>query len=223
MVLAVALAGCAVSHATGEAAAAPSQADARYLALGDSFTIGTGATPSESFPARLVSRWSCPVELLNAGVDGFTTDDLTEVELPDLKSFGPTFVTLLIGANDIVHGESAAVYRAHVRAILAATHAAGVARVVSLPQPDWSLSPAATLFGTPVQLHAKIVLFNQILSEETRAAGGDFVDLFPLMEKEASEKMLAADGLHPSAAAYDAWADALARQIAPPCSSSKTQ
>jgi acyl-CoA thioesterase I len=215
------LAGCASSQATGETPAALAPGAARYLALWDSFTIGTGGSPAQSFPARLVSRWSCPVHLRNAGVDGFTTDDLTEVELPDLKSFGPTFVTLLVGANDIVHGESAGVYRAHVRAILAAIHEAGVARIVALPQTDWSLSPAARSFGAPEALHAQIVLFNRILSEETVAAGGEFVNLFPLMEEEASAKMLAGDGLHPSSAAYDAWAAALAARVAPPCASLK--
>jgi len=218
LALAVAVGGCAASHGATDAAVAPASANVRYLALGDSFTIGTGATPATSFPARLVSRWTCPVELDNAGVDGFTTDDVIEVELPQLTSFAPSFVTLLVGANDIVHGESPQTYRTKVRAIFQAIRAAGVAHVVVLPQPDWSLSPVASAFGVPAELHTEIVLFNRILSEETAAAHGEFVDLFPLMEKEAAAKMLASDGLHPSAVAYDAWAAELARRLASPCS-----
>ena len=56
----------------------------RYLALGDSFTIGTGTTPDRSFPAVLVSRW-CDRgeewELRNPAVNGYTTDDLILDEL----------------------------------------------------------------------------------------------------------------------------------------------
>jgi acyl-CoA thioesterase-1 len=215
--LASGVGGCAASHGAGDAAAAHPEGTVRFLALGDSFTIGTGTSPAQSFPARLVRLWTCPIQLVNAGVDGFTTDDVIEVELPQLVSFAPSFVTLLVGANDIVHGESSEVYRAHVRAIFQAVRAAAVARVIVLPQPDWSLSPVARAFGEPGELHARIVSFNQILREETALARGEFVDLFPMMEKEASSKMLASDGLHPSAAAYDAWAKSLADQVASPC------
>ena len=51
--------------------------------------------------------------------------------------------------------------------------------------------------------------FNAILREEVERAGGTYVDLFPLMVQQAQQKMLAGDGLHPSSAAYDAWAEAL--------------
>src|SRR5689334_6941769 len=61
-----------------------STAPARYLAVGDSFTIGTGASPERSFPARLVARWKdkCAVVLENVAVNGYTTDDVIAEELP---------------------------------------------------------------------------------------------------------------------------------------------
>jgi lysophospholipase L1-like esterase len=187
-------------------------ASPRYLALGDSFTIGTGATPEQSYPARLVARTSCGVELRNVGVNGYTTEDVIEEELPELARFAPTFVSLAIGANDIVQGRTPDEYREHVRHILVAVKAAGARRIVSLPQPDWSLSPAARSFGESAAIHARIVEANAILREETLAVGGSFVDLFPLMEAQARAGMIASDGLHPSAVAYDAWATELAKQ-----------
>jgi acyl-CoA thioesterase I len=195
--------------------------EARYLALGDSFTAGTGSTPELSFPVRLVSHWDCktPARLLNLGVDGYTTDDVIDSELPQVRGFAPQVVTLAIGANDIVHGSSSSMYRAHVRQILSAVVATGVRRVVTIPQPDWALSPTAALFGSPPSLHATIVQFNAILRAETEAVDGEFVDLFPLMEQEAEAHMLASDGLHPSAAAYDAWGAALATRVPASCAS----
>jgi acyl-CoA thioesterase-1 len=202
---------------TAPATTASPSTEARYLALGDSFTAGTGANPDQSFPARLAAHWGCGVSLLDLGVDGYTTDDLIANELPEVPTFAPQVITVAIGANDIVQGSTAATYRAHVHQILAAVVSAGVKRIVAIPQPDWSLSPAAVAFGTPASLHARLVDFNGILRAETEAVGGVFVDLFPLMETEAQAHMLASDGLHPSAVAYDAWGAALAAKVAAPC------
>jgi lysophospholipase L1-like esterase len=188
----------------------------RYLALGDSFTIGTGSLPQEAFPSRLAARWSaqgCAVTLRNPAVNGYTTQDLIARELPELEGFGPTFVTLAIGANDLVRGRDEAAYRAQVRRILAvvlpALGPAGASRLVALPQPDWSLSPAAASFGDPAVLGARIARFNTVLREESEAAGARYVDLWPLFQRQAREGLLADDGLHPSAAAHDAWAEVL--------------
>jgi lysophospholipase L1-like esterase len=211
------LGGCTGPQAAGDSAAAPSRSTVTYFALGDSFTIGTGSSPSESFPARLVADWGCPMDLVNAGVNGFTTEDVINVELPLLDARPMSFATLLVGANDIVRGETETLYRTHLQTIFRSLAKAGVARVVVVPQPDWSRSPAALAFGAQASLHAQIVSFNQILAEEAAAARRDFVDLFPLMESEAVAGMLASDGLHPSAAAYAAWARALSRVVASPC------
>lgn len=191
----------------------------RYLALGDSFTIGTGSEPSRAFPARLVDRWrakGCSLAVENVAVNGYTTDDLIERELPALASFRPTFVTVAIGANDIVQAHTLDAYRANVRRILDAAKASG-ARVVVIPQPDWSRSPAAAAFGTQASLVDAIARFNAALAEEARAKGAEWVDLAPLMQQQAAQGQLASDGLHPSADAYDAWAAELARVLASPC------
>ncbi len=186
----------------------------RYLALGDSFTAGTGSRPDDAFPVRLVARLrarGAAVALENLGVNGYTTDDLVARELPRVASFAPTLVTLAIGANDLVRGSSLERYRAQVRGILAAIVTAGVpaGRVYVLPQPDWSRSPAAADFGDPGALRAKIEAFNDALQAEAAAVGARWVDLFPRMREEAQAGMIAADGLHPAARAYDEWAEAL--------------
>ena len=216
------LAGCTGSPPSSPAAStvastsAPSPA-ARYLALGDSFTIGTGSGPALAFPARLVARSACSVTLSNVAVNGYSTQEVIEEELPALVSFAPSFVTLAIGANDIVRGRGPDDYRANVRRIVRAVAAAGPRRLVALPQPDWSRSPVAAGFGDPAALRASIDLYNTILRQETTAAGGTFVDLFPLMEQQAQAGMIARDGLHPSAAAHDAWAAELSERGAVPC------
>jgi len=188
-----------------------SPASHRYLALGDSFTIGTGVGADRSFPAELVRRWrarAIDVELTNPAVNGYATDALIEHELPLARAIRPTLVTLLIGANDIVQRTDEPRYRSQVRHILAELAAAGVAAgaIYGLPQPDWSRAPAASRFGTADQIRAQIVEFNGTLRDETRRAGGRYVDLFPEMRRQAEAGMLAPDGLHPSAEALAEWA-----------------
>jgi len=89
----------------------------RYLALGDSYTIGTGASsPALSWPAliaaRLAEQSGGKVELTNPAINGFTTLDLIEDELPQVRRLKPDLVTILIGVNDLVRERTPADYRA---------------------------------------------------------------------------------------------------------------
>jgi lysophospholipase L1-like esterase len=186
---------------------------ARYAAVGDSFTAGTGSPPDRSFPSRLATRWPA-VSFANFAINGFTSSDVIQRELPEVRSFHPDFVTLAIGANDIVRGVEDAAYRANLRTIFVAL-GESVARchVLVVPQPDWSVSPAARSFGPPEVIAAKIRTFNAILADQAAANGARYVDLFPLMRRQAEARMLAVDGLHPSAKAYEAWAIALGSSL----------
>ncbi|HEV8470584.1 MAG TPA: SGNH/GDSL hydrolase family protein [Candidatus Limnocylindria bacterium] len=187
----------------------------RFLALGDSFTIGTGTTPDRSFPAVLAAIWrdhGAKVETSNPSVNGYTSDDLIAEELPLVAAFDPDLVTILIGANDIVQGSGEDRYRAQVARIHKRIRADALdARVIGLPQPDWSLAPAAAGFGDTAVIRRTIERFNEIAREEAERAGGMWVDLFPLMREQARKRMFASDGLHPSAEAYAEWARELSR------------
>lgn len=198
-----------------------SRASQRFLALGDSFTIGTGVGADRSFPAELVRRWRAQgleVELTNPAVNGYTTDALIEHELPLVREIRPTLVTVLIGANDIVRGSDGPRYRSQVRRILEEVVSAQVpsASIYGLPQPDWSRSPAASRYGTPTEIRARITGFNDALRDEVERAGGTYLDLFPLMRGQAAAGMLAPDGLHPSADALAEWAEWLEARLPAP-------
>src|SRR2546428_6845268 len=157
----------------------------RFLALGDSFTIGTGTTPDRSFPAVLAGMWTKrgrTVILKNPAVNGYTTDDLIHDELPLVASFHPTLVTLLIGANDIVRGSNEDRYRRQLGSIHERIRAdAPDARVIALPQPDWSLSPAGSGFGDPAALARTIERFKAIAHPQAGRAHAAWVDPFPLL------------------------------------------
>jgi acyl-CoA thioesterase I len=155
------------------------------------------------------------VVLRNPAVNGYRTDDLIAEELPLLASFRPTLLTLLIGANDIVAGSTDERYRDQLRTIHRRVRAdAPTASVYALPQPDWSLSRAGASFGTPAAIAARIERFNAIARDEAEQAGATYIDIFPLMRDQMRRGMIAEDGLHPSAEAYAAWADALCERLA---------
>lgn len=187
----------------------------RYLSLGDSFTIGTGIQPERAFPAVLAQKWrdaGHTVELLNPAKNGYMTDDLIGQELRHALSFAPNIVTVLIGANDIVRGSDDSRYREQIRRIHRGLRAASIPAkaVIVLPQPEWSRSPAASPYGTPESLRTRIEHFNAVVEEEAELAGSRYVDLYPLMKRQAAAEMLATDELHPNTEAHAEWAAALA-------------
>lgn len=189
----------------------------RYLALGDSFTIGTGSAESDAFPAVFARTSGCEVTLLNVAKNGYTTDDVLRRELPALAEFRPDFVTLGIGANDRVRGAPLAAYERNVERILDAVLAAGVApeRVFLVPQPDWSRSPAARDFGEPAELSRSITDMNAALRRAGAKRGLRWLEIDGLLADQARRGMLAPDRLHPSREAHAAWAAALVRAACP--------
>jgi len=187
--------------------------------LGDSYTLGLGASSrKKSFPtllARALAKKSGRlVDIKNPSANGYTTEDVIRHELSLVDSFKPDVATILIGSNDVAHGQTLADYRQSIQWIYGVLVA--VPRVAAISVPDWSVSPVAAQFGAPALIRQKIEAFNGIAREE--AAGGGFlwVDLGDLSrEAAAGEDWIAADGLHPADAQYAAWAEAIWAQLDP--------
>jgi acyl-CoA thioesterase I len=189
----------------------------RYLALGDSYTIGTGLEhTNQNFPSLLATRLrkasGIEVALVNLGVNGYTTQDLIREELPVARTSSPEAVTVLIGANDIVQGADEESYRRRLQQIYAAILQLGVpaGRVLSISVPDFSGLPGAAPFGTPGQLRARVDAFNRIAASEAVAHGFQVADITGLSRQpDPGGGWLADDGLHPGPAQHRAIAQQL--------------
>ena len=192
----------------------------RYLALGDSYTIGESVDASDRWPVQLVAA------MRDVGVSmgdpmivartGWTTAEL----LAAIDSITPPlerdydFVTLLIGVNDQYRGLTGSVFREGFLKLLsrAVDFVGGDALcllVVSIP--DWSVTPFARSDPRGASLiAAEIDAFNDIARETTRQAGGQFVDITSHSRRAARDRsLLAADGLHPSRRMYALWAQTI--------------
>jgi acyl-CoA thioesterase-1 len=188
----------------------------RYVALGDSYTIGTSVSANERWPDQLVAALGSDAPTLmlvaNLGVNGLTSGDLIREELPALEGLAPEFATVLIGVNDVVQGVSIQVYEANMVVILDALLARLPSnRIVTVAIPDYTVTPAGGDFGDPSQQRDEIVRDNGIMDRLTRARGVTFVDIFDISTVAATDlSLVAGDGLHPSGIQYGRWVERIA-------------
>jgi acyl-CoA thioesterase I len=202
--------------APGSPAPTSARAGVRYVALGDSYTIGTGVTADERFPNQLVAALRpdlADLELVaNLGVNGYTSADLIRDELPQVAGLAPDLVTVLIGVNDAVQRVPAETYEANVVSILdALLGQLAPARIVTVAIPDYTVTPSGAAFGDPRQQHDAIATNNQIMARLAAERGIAFVDIFDISLVAADDPSLVADdGLHPSGAQYARWVDRIA-------------
>jgi acyl-CoA thioesterase I len=211
---AVVLTGCADGVGSSPAAAPSAQEDAalRYVALGDSYTIGTSVAEAERWPNQLVERVD-ELELVgNPAVNGYTTADLIIEELPQLDALRPDFVSVLIGVNDVVQGVPDSQYAGNVAVILEELLTRMPAdRILCVATPDYTVTPSGAAFGDPAQQSDGIVRFNAILREACEQRGIRFVpEIFEISLAALEDPSLVADdGLHPSGRQYSLWVEAI--------------
>jgi acyl-CoA thioesterase I len=188
----------------------------RYVALGDSYTIGTSVAADERWPDQLVARLAASpsaagsLELVaNHAVNGYTAGSVVRRQLPRLDGDAPIDIaSLLVGVNDVVQGVPEETYRADVDTILAALlERLPPGRILCVETPDYTLTPQGAAFGDPATQRAGIVRMNAILRERCEAVGVGFVDgIFAISGEAATDRTLvASDGLHPSGAQYRRW------------------
>lgn len=186
----------------------------RYLALGDSYSIGEGVPETGRWPMQLAAA----LRLAGYAIDdpqiiartGWTTDELAAA-ITAAEPLGRfDLVSLLIGVNNQYRGRGTDNYHEEFSALLERTIAlAGqrVGRVLVLAIPDWGVTPFARQSGRDLgQIAHELDAFNAIAAQCCALRGVAFVDIAPVSRQLGSEPdMLADDGLHPSARLYAEW------------------
>jgi len=181
---------CVVLMACSSSAKSPRLASkAVILAFGDSLTFGTGATPTESYPAileRLVGR-----RVVNSGVPGEVTSEGLS-RLPEvLAREKPALLILCHGGNDLLRRLDQQQTANNLRAMIRlARDRRIVVVIIAVPAPGIALSPPpfyreiATEMGLPIEEEALTMVL--------------------------SDGSLRSDFIHPNAAGYRRLAESIA-------------
>jgi len=185
----------------------------RYLALGDSYTIGEKVAERDRWPVQLVNlleNEGIQTDLMIIARTGWTVDELWEGIQTNPPKGTYDMVSLLIGVNDQYRGYPSDGYREDFRFMLgkAIEYAGGdPKRVIVLSIPDWGFTPFAANQDTePISL--EIDEFNNINLEETEAAGAYYVDVTIISRMAMDDfDLIAGDRLHPSGKMYAMWAE----------------
>jgi lysophospholipase L1-like esterase len=199
----------------------PTEAGMRYLALGDSYTIGEGVAEGERWPVQLAAALGdrgLPLgEVQIIARTGWTTGELQAAIERQYDGSSYDLVSLLIGVNDQYRGISVEDYRPRLRELLAfAIRAAGdrPERVFMLSIPDWGVTPFAEGLDRAA-IAAQIDAYNAAAAEVAAAVGVRFFDITTISRQAAQQRsLLAADGLHPSGEMYAAWVQLIAGDVA---------
>jgi lysophospholipase L1-like esterase len=183
----------------------------RFLALGDSYTIGESVPVSDRWPVQLADS------LNQRGIDcaeptiiattGWTTDNLKHAIAKTKLKPDYNLVSLLIGVNNYYQGKSILNYTPEFQELLnMAIQLAGgnKSRVFVLSIPDYGYTP----FGKDNQesISAGVDAFNEVNKSIADKLGVKYFSITDISRRGLTEPdLVAPDGLHPSGKMYSEW------------------
>ena len=170
----------------------PLPEDAVVLAFGDSLTAGYGAEPGSAYPAVLEGEIGRRV--INAGVNGETTNRALERLPAVLDQTRPALTLVCLGGNDMLRRIPDSVISANLKAMIELIREAGSRAVlIAVPRPGLMVRPAT-------------------LYEEVAEESGVYL-IEKLMSEVLSDPALKYDYIHPNAAGYRRIAAGIAEHL----------
>ena len=182
----------------------------RYVAIGDSYTIGLDVAEEDRWPNILTNhlkKEGINIHLVaNPAVSGYTVKDVIKMELVEVEKIKPDFVTVLIGANDNFGQKDAETYRQELRKLLDKLQliVTNPKNIVLITIPDYTKSPALKLYKKEDMLKL-IEEYNEIIKEEGEKRDLTIANIFPMSQTMINDDDYVSDGLHPSAQGYIKW------------------
>lgn len=191
----------------------------KYLALGDSYTIGESVLPAERWPVQLAEslrqKGKDVGEPTIIATTGWRTDNLKNaITIAKLKE-EYDLVSLLIGVNNQYQGKPLDQYKIEFEELLqtAIRLAKGnKANVFVVSIPDYGFTP----FGKPKQekITRELDQFNEANKEITTQYGIQYFNITGISRKGLDDPTLVAtDGLHPSGKMYRQWVDLILKEM----------
>jgi lysophospholipase L1-like esterase len=188
----------------------------RYLALGDSYTIGTGLPDgTDRYPLQLVDSLNRELYRSNLTTviaqNGWTTGNL----LASTANYNPGFefdlVSLLIGVNNQYQGLDINQYAIEFEELLqrCIEYAGGdTSNVFVLSIPDYGVTPFGASNAENIAM--EIDAFNDVNRGIAMDYGITYFNITEISRLAADQpNLIAPDNLHPSAEMYSLWISAI--------------
>jgi lysophospholipase L1-like esterase len=191
-----------------------------YLALGDSYTIGTALPDSNrNYPSQLVDRLNEDSLLEGSEPDivafgGWRTDQLiSAIKEADLDG-EYNLVSLLIGVNNQFQNQPLDVYGMEFEQLLqTAIQFAGndTDRVFVLSIPDYGVTPFGQ--GYP-DVSPEIDIYNDVNRDITESYAVEYFNITEISRMvEGNPSLIAPDNLHPSGDMYELWVNEIVEDV----------
>jgi lysophospholipase L1-like esterase len=188
----------------------------KYLALGDSYTIGESVAEDQRWPVQLVKALTKEGNLFGEpkiiATTGWRTDDLKNAIFKEKPSTDYDLVSLLIGVNNQYQGKSAEAYAPEFEELLkmAIAFAGGdKSKVFVVSIPDYGFTP----FGKDKQekITKELNEFNRVNKEIASKLGVKYFNITEISRRGVKDpELIANDGLHPSGKMYEEWTKLIA-------------
>lgn len=183
----------------------------KFLALGDSYTIGQSVGEKDRWSVQLVDLLKNDFNITKHDIiarTGWTTQELTHAIDNQKITEQYDMVSLLIGVNNQYRGESLEKYRTEFRILLNTSTSFAhnnPKRVFVLSIPDWGTSPFGRNYN-PKQTGIEIDLFNKVAKEECLKLGVIFINITEISRNNTDSDYFASDQLHYSGKMHLLWA-----------------
>jgi hypothetical protein len=183
----------------------------KFLALGDSYTIGQSVDEKDRWSVQLIDLLKNDFSFSKHDIiarTGWTTEELTNAIDNQKITEQYDTVSLLIGVNNQYRGQSLEKYRTEFRNLLnmSIKFARNQSkRVFVLSIPDWGKSPFGKGSNTK-QIEDEINAFNNVAKAECKQLGIVFIDITEITRNNLDTDFFANDQLHYAGKMHLLWA-----------------
>lgn len=182
----------------------------KYLALGDSYTIGQGVTAPERWPNQLVDEleqndYEVPLLKIIAQTGWTTSSLINAIESEELEDFD--LVSLLIGVNNQYQSKPFERFEMEFGVLLdkAISIAGSLERVFVVSIPDYGVTPFGA--NNSQQIAEELDEYNAHMAEVCLAQNIPFIDITEISRLLGDGEGALSDNLHPSGMQYGQWVD----------------
>ena len=200
----------------------PDVSAVRYLAIGDSYTVGEGLEEEQSWPyqlkQKLLENGVEEVAITFIGGTGLTTIEVTR--LIDVASFEEPFdiISIQIGVNNQYRGQGVEHFSSELNAMLEEIESnvyLKYAKRFAVSIPDWGATPYGKSFNR-TQVALEINEYNALKKNTCQKRSIPFINITELSRANPDNTAwVVLDGLHPSESMYAAWVEMIFPVVKP--------